>query len=223
MNRLARTLIASTALAILPLSLACAAGSTDPAVTGEGTSNILNGQVDFHIAQSNLNLNTTNAAGNVTGSAVSGGNAIDITTMNNTSVTNSQYVSSVSIGSALNANVQNSGGAVSLTSQAVCNSAGVSMDPTSTQVYSNQECNANDPSASLNATVTNAGNDVSLASAAIGNSFEEDTNAKHGAVQTYQINNSNVFANTNAEVQNVNGNVNASAAAIGNTAQIVHY
>ncbi len=97
------------------------------------------------------------------------------------------------------------------------------MDPTSTNVYSNQECNAQDPSASLNANVMNAGNDVSLASAAIGNSFEEDTNAKHGSVQTYQINNSNVFANTNATVQNVNGNIDASAAAIGNTAQIVHY
>ena len=45
----------------------------------------------------------------------------------------------------------------------------------------------------------------------------------YGSVQTYQINNSNVFANTNATVQNVNGNIDASAAAIGNTAQIVHY
>ncbi|HTQ13776.1 MAG TPA: hypothetical protein VMH86_07865 [Rhizomicrobium sp.] len=215
MTRLARTLIATTALTILPLSLAYAGGSSE--------SNILNGQVDFHTAQSTLNVDTSNVAGNVAQQSVAGGNAVDITTMNNTEVTNNQYVSSVDVSSHMNANVTNTGGTVSLSSQAVCNSAGVSMDPTSTNVYSNQECNAVDPSSTLNASVYNAGNDVSLASAAIGNSFEEDTNAKHGAVQNYQINNSNVSSAVNGSVVNVNGNVTATSAAIGNTAQIVHY
>ena len=200
------------------MSLAYADGSTSPS-----SSDILNGQVDFHIAQSNLNVDTTNVAGNVSQQSVAGGNAVDIVTMSNTDVTNNQYVSSVNIGSAMNANVTNTGGTVSLQSQAICNSASVSMDPTSTNVYSNQECDAKDPTATLNANVLNAGNDVSLASAAVGNSFEEDTNALHGAVQNYQINESSVNSAVNGTVTNVNGNVTATSTAIGNTAQIIHY
>ncbi len=193
------------------------------AFAGSSTSEILNGQVDFHVDHTNLNLNVMDAAGNVSGQSVAGGNAVDITTMNNTNVTNNQYVSSVSISSDLNANVKNTGGTVDLSSQAVCNSAGVSTDPSYTNVYSNQECNAQDPSASLNANLQNIGNDVSLASTAVGNSFEEDTNAKYSAIQNYQINNSSINATTNANITNVSGNVAASAAAIGNTAQIIHY
>lgn len=200
------------------MSLAYADGSTSPA-----SSDILNGQVDFHIAQSNLNVDTTNVAGNVSQQSVAGGNAVEIVTMSNTEVTNNQYVSSVDVGSAMNANITNTGGTVSLSSQAICNSASVSMDPTSTNVYSNQECDAKDPSATLNASVVNAGNDVSLASAAVGNSFEEDTNALHGAVQNYQINESSVNSDVNGAVTNVNGNVTATSTAIGNTAQIIHY
>lgn len=218
MTRLMKILIASTALAILPMSLAYADGSTDPA-----NSDILNGQVDFHIAQSTLNVNVDNAAGNVSGQSVTGGNAVDIVTMSDTEVTNNQYVTSVNIDSDMNANVHNTGGTVSLTSQAVCNSASVSMDPTSTNVYSNQECEANDPSATLNANVGNINNDVSLASTGEGNDFEEDTNAKYGAVQNYQVNESSVYSTENANVANVNGNVTVSSAAIGNNAQIVHY
>lgn len=200
------------------MSLAYADGSTSPA-----SSDILNGQVDFHIAQSNLNVDTTNVAGNVSQQSVAGGNAVDITTMSNTVVTNNQYVSSVNIGSNMNTNITNTGGTVDLQSQAICNSASVSMDPTSTNVYSNQECDAKDPTATLNANVLNAGNDVSLASAAVGNSFEEDTNALHGAVQNYQINESSVNSAVNGTVTNVNGNVTATSTAIGNTAQIIHY
>ena len=179
--------------------------------------------MDFHVQQSTLNVNVTDAAGNVSGQSVAGGNAVDITTMSNTEVTNNQYVSSVNVGADMNANVHNVNGTVGLSSQAVCNSASVSMDPTSTNVYSNQECNAVDPSATLNANVGNIGNDVSLASTAVGNTFEEDTNAKYGAVQNYQINNSNVYSTANTNVANVAGNVSVTAAAIGNTAQIVHY
>jgi hypothetical protein len=213
-----KILIASTALAILPMSLACAGGSTSPA-----SSDILNGQVDFHVAQSTLNVDTANVAGNVSQQSVAGGNAVDIITMSDTVVTNNQYVSSVNIGSTMNANVTNTGGTVNLQSQAICNSAAVSMDPTSTNVYSNQECDAKDPTATLNASVVNAGNDVSLASTAVGNSFQEDTNAAHGAVQNYQINESNMNSAVNGAVTNVNGNVSATSTAIGNSAQIIHY
>ena len=127
------------------------------------------------------------------------------------------------IGSTLNADVQNIGGTVSLTSQAVCNSATVSTDPHVTTVYSNQECQAIDPSSSLNANVANIGNDVSLASTAVGNTFEEDTNAASMPVQTYQINASSINSNVSAKVTNVTGNVDVTSAAIGNSAQIIHY
>ncbi len=52
MTRLARILTTATALTILPLSLACAAGSTS------GGSQILNGQVNFNATVSTLNTQT---------------------------------------------------------------------------------------------------------------------------------------------------------------------
>jgi hypothetical protein len=184
---------------------------------------VLNGQVDLNNSNTKLNLDVLNTSGSVSGASVAGGNAVDITTMSNTDVTNNQYVSGVSISADVNAGVKNVSGAVDLSAQAVCNSASVSMDPTSTNVYSNQECDAKDPSAALNANVSNIGGDVSLASTAVGNSMEEDTNAKYGAVQNYQINNSAINSTNNATLNNINGNVSASATAIANTAQIVHY
>jgi hypothetical protein len=219
MTRLTKILIASTALLILPTSLAFADGSN----SGPAQSNILNGQLDFHVSTSTLNTNVTGAAGNVAAVSAAGGNAVDITTMSNTNVDNNQYVTSVDIGSSMNANVHDIDGTVSLTGQAVCNSASVSMDPTSTNVSSKQECDAIDPSSSVTANVGNIGNDVSIASAAVGNSFEEDTNAKYGNVATQQLNQSNMNSTVNANVSNIAGNVTLQSTAIGNTAQIVHY
>jgi hypothetical protein len=143
--------------------------------------------------------------------------------MNNTNVTNSQYVSTANIGSDVYANVNNVGGTTDLESQAVCNSASISMDPTSTNVNSTQECKATDPSATITANVSNTMNDVTIASSAIGNTFEEDTNAPFGTVQNNQINHSAVNASTTATTLNVNGNLTATASAVGNTGQIIHY
>jgi hypothetical protein len=199
--------------------MACAGDSTSP----PSQSNILNGQIDLHVANSTLDTNVNGAVGNVSAVSASGGNALDVTTMNNTNVDNNQYVTSVDISANMNANVQNVGGEVALQSQAVCNSASISMDPTSTNVSSKQECDAVDPSASVTANVANIGNDVQISSAAIGNSFEEDTNAKYGNVATQQINESNVYSTVNANVGNIAGNVTLQSTAIGNTAQIVHY
>lgn len=218
MTRLAKTLIMATATLTLMTASAFADSSNDG-----GVSNILNGQVNLTNQTATLNLNSTNVQGNITGAAVSGGNAIDITTMNNTNVNNNQYVSTSNIDADTYANLNNVGGTTDLSSQSVCNSASISMDPTSTNVDSTQECKAVDPSATLTANVSNTNNDVSLATTAVSNTFEEDTNAPYGNVANYQINHSAVNASTTATTSNVGGNLTATATAIGNTGQIIHY
>lgn len=170
-----------------------------------------------------MNTNIANIAGNVTGTSAAVGNNLQVVTMNDSNVTNNQYTTSVSISADQNATVANTGGTVDLQSQAICNAADVSTDPHTTAVYSNQNCQANDPSALLNASVTNAGNDVSLASTAVGNTFTEDTNAAYMPTQNYQTNASNIASTVNANVKNVSGNVSVNSAAIGNNAQIVQY
>ena len=216
--RLAKTLITATAMLTLMTASAFADSSNDG-----GVSNILNGQVNLNNQTATLNLDTDSVQGNISGAAVAGGNAIDITTMNNTNVINNQYTSTQNIDSDVYANVTNVGGSTSLTSQAVCNSASISMDPTSTNVDSTQECKAIDPSATMHANVSNTNNDVSLASMAVSNTMEEDTNAPYGNVTNWQINRAAVNASTTTTLTNIGGNVSASATAIGNTGQIIHY
>ncbi len=202
----------------LPASLAYAGGSTNP----QG-SEILNGQMNFHVAISKLNTDVQNVGGSIGGQSVAAGNTLDVTTMQDTNVTNKQFSTSVNIAASANVNAKNIGGDVGFVSQAACNSANVSTDPTTTAVYSNQECYAQDPSASINANLRNVGGGVSLASVAVGNTFSEDTNAPNAPVQNYQINKSSVYGTTNATIKNVGGNVGLSASAVGNSAQIVHY
>jgi hypothetical protein len=218
MTRLIKTLIAGTALTILPLSLAYAGDST----TNTG-SQILNGQVNLHTAVSTVNTELMNVQGDAAAQSVAAANVLDVTTMQDTKVTNNQYASSVNISSELNANVKNVGKDVSLVSQAVCNSANISTDPTTTDVYSNQECDAKDPSSRLNATVQNVNGNLTASTSALGNTFEEDTNAPNAPIQNYQINKSNINSSANVNAYNVNGNAVVSSSAIGNDAQIVHY
>jgi len=216
MNNLAKILTATTALMILP-SLAFAADSTS---TG---SNILNGQVDFNISLSKVNVDVQNAGGNAVGQSVAASNVLDVTTMQDTSVNNQQYSTSSLIESDLNAHASNIGGSAQYTSQAVCNSANVSTDPTTTNVYSNQECRAQDPTSTLNAGISNIAGDVSLASSSLGNTFAEDTNAPNAPVESYQINSSATYSALNASVANIGGTATTTSAAIGNNSQIVHY
>ena len=137
---------------------------------------------------------------------------------------NNQFVGSgADIVAIQNANVQNVGGTVDLQSQAVCNGADISTDPSDVNVKSNQVCDATDPYADLNANVSNVNNSVALGSTAVGNSFSEDTNAPNTNIVTRQTNNSFEDAVVNSTVSNVNGNVSVSASAIGNNAQIIHY
>lgn len=184
---------------------------------------VLNGQVNFDVEVSKLNVNVQDVGGDAVGQSVAGGNVVDITTMQDTKVYNNQYSTSSYIGSQLNANVNNVSGSVGYTSQSVCNAADVSTDPTTTDVYSNQECRAQDPSSTLNAAVSNVKGDVALSGSSIGNNFAEDTNAPNAPVETYQINNSATYSTVNASVANVHGSTSATSAAIGNNAQIVHY
>jgi hypothetical protein len=105
----------------------------------------------------------------------------------------------------------------------VCNSAGISTDPTITAISSKQQCDAVDPAARAYVDASNIGGSFSLANSALGNSFEADSNAQNMPVDTLQINHSNVNATTTANVSNVAGTVSVTSAAIGNNAQIIHY
>lgn len=204
----------------MTLTISAYAADSNPQPQG---SDILNGQVNLSSQATTLNTNIVNAGGDVSGQAVTGGNVLSVVTMQNTNVTNNQYVSGVSISSKVNANIENTGGGASLVSQAICNSADVSTDPTTTNVYSNQECDAKDPSAQMNANLKNIGGDVSLATTAVANTFSEDSNAANAAVQNYQVNKAGTFATSNTTITNAGGDVSLSATAIGNNAQIVHY
>ncbi|HEY1711167.1 MAG TPA: hypothetical protein VGG10_23070 [Rhizomicrobium sp.] len=207
-------------MTILAGTSAFADGSTSP-LNG---SIILNSQTQLHTVESNVSTEAMNVnTGDFAAQSIAGGNAVDITTMQDTNVTNSQYTSSIDIGASLSANVKNVYGDATLSSQAFCNNASVSTDPTTTVVYSQQECQAQDPSASLSATVQNVGGGLSSSAVSLGNNFEEDTNAPNAPVQNYQLNASNVSAINNTNAYNVQGSVSIVGQAIGNNAQIVHY
>lgn len=179
--------------------------------------------MNFNASVSTLNTTVHGVHGDVAGQSVAGGNVIDITTMNDTHVINNQYNKSVTIDSTINARIGDIGGSVGYTSQAVCNSAGVSTDPTVTAITSNQDCHSIDPSSTLNAKAYNIGGDVGLAGSAVGNTFQADSNASNMPVDTAQINSSFVHSVVNANVANVGGSVGATSTAIANNAQIIHY
>jgi hypothetical protein len=200
-------------------TLAYADGSTNP-LNG---SLILNDQTQLNVVTSSVNTETMNVEGDFVAQSVAGGNALDVTTMQDSWVTNKQYTQSAAIRSDLNALVKNIGGSVDLRSQAFCNDAGISTDPTTTDVFSQQECRAIDPTATLNATAMNIGGDIQSAAVAMGNNFSEDTNAPNAPVQTYQVNASAVNASNNTNLYNVMGSAAVIGSAIGNNSTIIHY
>ena len=152
------------------------------------------------------------------------GNLIDITTMNNTKVQNSQIVGpNAAIGSNVNTNVTNVWGSVGIPNQAVCNGASVSTDPTLTAVNSYQKCDASDPASAINTNVSNIAGDAVIQNSALGNSFEADSNAPNMPIVTQQYNNAMSASTVNANVSNVGGSTSLTSSAIGNTAQIIHY
>ena len=171
---------------------------------------------------SHVNTEIMNVNGDAGAQSLAAGNVVQVLTMNDTTVHNNQ-ISSGAIAADLNANVKNVAGGVGLTSQAVCNSADVSTDPTTTDITSNQECHGNDPSALVNATVQNVGGDFSVAGSALGNTFSSDSNAPNMPVTTNQLNTSAINATVNTNVYGVAGTASVTGSAIGNNAQIVHY
>jgi hypothetical protein len=191
--------------------------------TSNAGSQILNGQIALHTSISTLQTVIGNVGESVGVQSVAAGNVLDVTTMNDTHVSNDQYTSTIDISSDLGARVTDVGGDVGITGQAVCNSAGVSTDPTITAITSKQVCDAVDPASRAYVDATNIGGSFSLANSALGNTFEADSNASNMPVNTTQINRSSVNAVTTANVSNVAGTVSVTSAAIGNNAQVLHY
>jgi hypothetical protein len=240
MTRLARILIASTVLATLSAVSAAASdtgytasastatttaegGNTVVGTATTGESNILNGQITFGAQWSTINVHTGAVGGDVIVQGSAGANALDVTTFNDTHVTNYQESGSTNIGSSVNAEIMDVGGGVSISSQAFCNSADISTDPAITEVHSEQICRADDPGAEVNANVNGVGGDVQISANAFGNTYMEDTNALNSPATMHQVNTSNVFGTANTVVHNVAGSVAVTSSAIGNNAQIVHY
>ena len=230
----ARTLIAAMALTTLSATYACAGDSANDFGPATGTwndgtqggvgSQINNSQVSNQTSWSNLTGNVDTAGSDVSVDGAAAGNLVDVTTMNNTSVKNSQTVGpNATIASDVNVNVNNVWGNVSIANQAVCNGANISTDPTYSASHSYQECNATDPAQQINANVTNIAGNAVIKGSSLGNSFEADSNAPNMPVSNKQINNSNVASTVNANVYNAGGTTTLSSSAIGNTAQIIHY
>jgi hypothetical protein len=222
-----KTLIAATALATLASTCAFAQqyGTwNDGAMAGGMGSQINTNQVNLQTNWSNMTGNIDTVAGDAVMQGAAGGNLMDITTMNNTMVNNSQIVGpGASIGTNIVGNINNIGGSVGISNQAVCNGVSVSTDPTLASTRSYQECNAADPSSMIKANVTNVYGDAVFQGSSLGNTFEADSNAPNMPIWNKQINNSTIASTVNANVYNIGGSTSMTSSAIGNTGQIVHY
>ncbi len=187
-------------------------------------SQILNNQINLQNNWSNLKGSVDTVGGDVVAQGSAGGNLIDITTMNNTRVMNSQIVGpNANIGSNINLDTNNVWGSVGIQNQVLCNGASVSTDPVLTAVQSNQECHAQDPYSSIKTNISNLAGNAVIQGSALGNSFEADSNAPNMPIFSRQLNNSGVVSNVNANIFNAGGSVGMSSSAIGNTSQIIHY
>jgi hypothetical protein len=234
MNMRVRSLIAATALATLSGTCAYAQATSQYGTWNDGAyaggagasmgSQINTSQMNNQANYSTLYGNIDTVAGDAAVQGSAGGNTMDITTMNNTMVNNSQTVGSgSSIASDINVGINNIGGSVGIQNQAVCNSVSVSTDPTFASTRNFQQCNAADPSQSINTTITNVAGDAAVMGSSMGNSFEADSNAPNMPIWNKQINNATVASTVNANVYNVGGSTSLSSSAIGNTGQIIHY
>lgn len=220
------------AMALVTLSATCVYAAptdqygtwNDGAFAGGAGSQISNSQVNLQANWSNLTGNITTVAGDAVVQGAAGGNLMDITTMNNTVVNNSQIVgNAASIGSNINISINNIGGSVGIQNQALCNGVSVSTDPTYASTHNYQECNAADPSSTIIAKVNNIAGDAAIQGSSLGNSFEADSNAPNMPIWNKQINNAAVTSTVNASILNVGGSTSTSSSAIGNTGQIIHY
>jgi len=192
-------------------------------VSGAG-SQILNNQINLQTNWSNLTGSVDTVGGDVVVQGNAGGNLVDVTTMNDTRVTNNQTVGpNATIGSSVAVDVNNVWGNVGITNQAICNGASVSTDPILTAVKSNQACHATDPYSEINTNISNIGGNAVVQGMSVGNKLETDSNAPNFPVISRQLNNSGVVSNVNANVFNAAGTVGLSSSAVGNTSQVLHY
>jgi len=214
-------ILLSASLLVLSACPSLAGGTEEQG--GDG-STILNTQINLQNNWSNLNVTVDTVGGDAVAKGAAAGNLIDITTMNNTRVTNDQTVGpGAAIGSNIHMDVNKVWGSVGIQNQVLCNGASVSSDPTITAVNSNQECHAGDPYSRINANIANVAGDAVIQGSALGNSFEADSNAPNFPIITRQLNNSANISNVDANVFNVGGSVGFSSSAIGNSSQIIHY
>jgi len=189
-----------------------------------GGSNILNSQINLQTNWSNLtgSIDTTSSDATVTGAAA--GNLIDIITMNNTRMQNSQIVgSSASIGSNVAVDLNNVWGNAAVGNQAVCNGASVSTDPTYASTQSFQKCGASDTYSGITTNISNVAGNAVVQGSAIANTFEADSNAPNMPIMSRQINASGVTSNINTNLYNVGSTATLSSSAIGNSSQVIHY
>ena len=219
--------MAASAIAMLSATCAYAGGTDQYGTWNDGSfagSQINNAQINTQTNWSNLNGNVDTVVGSVAVQGAAGGNLMDITTMNNTMVNNSQIVGSgASIGSNIKTSLNNIGGSIGIQNQVLCNGVSVSTDPTYASTHSYQECNAADPSSQINASVTNLAGDAVFQGSALGNSFEADSNAPNMPIFNKQISNGTVASTVNANIYNIGGSTSLTSSAIGNTGQIIHY
>jgi hypothetical protein len=221
-----KILLAASVLA-LSTSAAFAQGVgawSDPSQQSGVGSQILNNQINLQTNWSSLTGSVDTVGGDVVVQGNAAGNLVDVTTMNDTRVTNSQTVgSNATIGSTVAVDVNNVWGSVGITNQAICNGASVSTDPILTAVKSNQACHATDPYSEINTNISNIGGNAVVQGMAVGNKLETDSNAPNFPIMSRQLNNSGVVSNVNANVFNAAGTVGLSSSAVGNTAQVLHY
>jgi hypothetical protein len=221
-----KILLAASVLA-LSTSAAFAQGVgawSDPSQQSGVGSQILNNQINLQTNWSSLTGSVDTVGGDVVVQGNAAGNLVDVTTMNDTRVTNNQTVgSNATIGSTVAVDVNNVWGSVGITNQAICNGASVSTDPILTAVKSNQACHATDPYSEINTNISNIGGNAVVQGMAVGNKLETDSNAPNFPIMSRQLNNSGVVSNVNANVFNAAGTVGLSSSAVGNTAQVLHY
>ena len=216
-------LSATSALAVDDTQYGSWGGQSSQSDGGIG-SHILNNQINLQNNWSNLNSTVDTVGGNVVGQSAAAGNLIDITTMNNTRVQNSQIVGPTPPSARTSMiDATNVWGNVGIQNQVVCNGASVSTDPVLTQVNSNQECHAVDPYSQIKTNISNVAGNAVIQGSALGNSFEADSNAPNMPIMSHQLNDSSVVSNVNANIFNAGGSVGLSSSAIGNTSQIIHY
>ena len=152
---------------------------------------VQNNQVNLQTNWSSLNGVVDTVGGDVVLQGAAAGNMVDITTMDNTRVTSSQYVGpEATIGSSVNLDANNVWGNVGIQNTAICNGAMVSTDPILTAVKNTQKCRSEDPYSTINANVSNIAGNAVFQGSAIGNTFQANSNAPTSRSINSQFNNS---------------------------------